>query len=186
MRLSQKDREALMQFARETVTSPETEARANEAYEAAATAVIAHVDDKFPPRDMQVLKRYRVAAQDLCINGGEWISERRFEFRKDDPRVPILPKYSFDRRTFVWSREEENLLDQYHYTMAAHKEAIDNKLCHYRALIIGAKSFEDITAVWPAAAKLQRKMDPKKPAILLPVSQASIDFIRQDNAGTAA
>lgn len=187
MRLNQKNREVLMQFARETVTSPETAEKADAAYEAAAKAVRAHIDQRYPPKDMKVLARYQVASQDFFINAGSWLKEETFSFRVTDPRAPVLPKMSSCNRPHLqWSAEERKLLEQYHLTNNIHKDALKTKLGHYNNLIIGAQTFEDIIAVWPGAAKLRRQMDPKKPPSLLPVSQASIDFIKADNAGATA
>ncbi len=183
MRLNEKDRDALKQFAQQWVTSPETEAATKAAYNAAAKAVRAVVDERFPPRDMKVLARYNVAFKDRCINNGHWMTEFTFTFNDDDDRAPLLPKNRCERRQFDWSPEVRALLEVHHRAKDLHRDAINKKLAHYRSLINGARTFEDITSVWPAAAVLQRQAGPKKKPVFLPVSVEAINFIKSDNAG---
>ena len=66
-RLAERDRDALLQFAKKQIAATEDRTTLDAAYERAADAIAALVRKENPPADMKVLAKYGLAGIDSCV-----------------------------------------------------------------------------------------------------------------------
>ena len=186
-RLNSSDREFLLDFAKQNIKVPAEEAALDEAYKAARKVCLLVVHAKYPPKHMKLMLQYGCAKPDLCIRfGGGYDHESAFNFKKDDPAIPLVPSISScTQRQYEWTKEQRAVMDAYVLARQAHDKALAEKFQTYRRLILGSTTFNDITSVWPAAETLRARLIPEtqQQRALAVLSEDAIALIRADNAG---
>lgn len=186
-RLNSADRDLLLAFAQKHITCPHEQEAYEAAYTAARVVVLAAVHAKFPVKDMKVLERYGASHHDSCVRfGGAYDTDATFYFKRDDAKIPLVPRYSgCSTRAYDWSDEARKVTATYQLAAQALKKARDAKVNDYRRLILGARSFNEIVSVWPAAETLRSKIIPDtvEQRALAVLSQDVIEKIKADNAG---
>lgn len=182
-RLNQNHRSMLTAFAEKAIECKAEQKARDKAYERAEAAVVRCIEKQFPPADMQVLKKYAVASDSGCVNGGDPNGAYvRFNF-DDDRVVPLRPGYGYRGGASVsFDAKAKELIDVYALAEHALTEARNRKLGDYEALIRTAVSYEDVLDVWPAAAVLSEKIRRQQTALVV-LSSDLIATIRADNAG---
>lgn len=183
-RLSQTDRETLFKLARKKVVETQDDAALKVAYDAAADVISAQMKAKYPPADMEVLRRYDQATRDNCIyysTGG--FNYEQFRFREDDDRIPLRPKErGCNMRTpFLLEGENEKVLANFRRVEAENKAAIKQRENDFKALIWGAKTFNEVASVWPGAETLRETIVGTGTALAV-LSSEVIDRLRTDQA----
>lgn len=160
-RLSQTNRDALIRFAYkridETATAPELDA----AYTSAANAIGAAIVAKYPKKDMEVLKRYSVAQQDLCVYfSGAGAQYGQFEYRKDDTSAPFTPRSRYCNERTPYILDEAGTEAVVGYLAMLEKRNADKKQRYndFRSLITTVASFNELAAVWPACEELRERI----------------------------
>ncbi len=182
MTISNALRRALFDFAGKNIVVPVEQAALDRAYAKVAPAIRAEIDKRFPPDDMAVLKKYRVADTDYCINKQYGFrDDMKFDFRFEDALAPVLPSTRCEDRVFEWTDKTAKLLLAYHEAALTHKKAREAKLEAYRQLVFSASSMKAIIEVWPAAAALAPETT-RLPSL----SADAIALIKRDNAGAMA
>ena len=183
-RLSQTDRETLFKLARKKVIETQDVSALDAAYDAAANVIQKQMEAKYPPADMATLNRYDQASRDSCIyysTGGS--NYERFEFREGDARIPLRPnnRGCNYRTPFLLEGEGEAALKAYNRAEDDHKAAIKQRENDFKALIWGAKSFNDVASVWPGAESLRETVVGTGTALAV-LSSEVIDRLRTDRA----
>jgi hypothetical protein len=171
----------LMDFAKKHVKAASNlRAKLDAAYEAVIPLVLVEAHKKYPPEDMAVLTKYGMARTDHCLNQFE---SNSFIFNEDDPRVPLVPRYSdCSSRLYAWPDKTEKARARWQLAKEAVDQDVARKLNAYRELIASAKNFKEIVEVWPAAETLRSVIQP--PQNLPSVSATTIEIIKSDNAGS--
>lgn len=157
-RLSSYIRARLMDLAKDILTFPVEQAACDKAYGPAAKLVKAAMIERFPPNDMEILKRYDCARAPLYVylvlNVDNKQGHLRFDFREqDDP--PLTKKAE---HTFLANEKVMLAVTTYNDSITALKQTKETKLKDYAALVNGVGSFEDVEVVWPEAAKIREKL----------------------------
>jgi hypothetical protein len=186
-RLTNGVRDQLVRLAERSLVCEAEAAAERAAYDAVSPLVMALVLERFPARDMRILKKYEVARTDTCIrlvNSGGGIE--LFKFHDDD--APVVPSRYCASRNFIAPDETLTALGAWKKARDAHNAAKKAAVLKYRAVINGARNAEDILEVWPAAsAVLDRFIEARQVARSLPTaSDAAIAFVRETNAAATA
>lgn len=161
-RLSQANRDTLYGFAKKQITATESSADLDAAYEAAAQAVHDAVVAKYPQKDMLVLERYAAATRDACIyvSSGHY-DYNQFRFRDGDKRIPLRPGRGDgcnSRNAFMLEGAPLETYEAFVASTKAHETEIARRLSDYKALILGANTFNEVVAIWPAAEALRESI----------------------------
>lgn len=160
--LSKSDRALLTEFAGTHIKCIEEQLAFDENYSKAKPIVLEVVRVLFPLNDMAVLARYNLVQPDKCIRFGGWRNnDTSFVFKDDDPDMPFVPKFgSCYNRAYIWTKDHLQILSAYQLSRQALALAKGQKLETYRRLILGARSFNDVSSIWPAAEKLRNSIIP--------------------------
>lgn len=183
-RLNQSDRETLYALARKKVKETQDRTALDGTYDAAAAAISAQMKAMYPPADMAVLNRYEQASRDACIfysTGGS--NYERFQFRDDDDRTPLRPndRGCNWRTPFLLEDENSAILTAYRNAEAEINAEIKRRENAFKALIWGAKSFNEVVSVWPGAEALRENIVGTGTALAV-LSAEVVDRIRSDLA----
>lgn len=156
-RLSQYDRDLLITFARKQIKESADTAEVDAAYDLAAGEIAKVIKEKWPQKDMAVLRRYDAAAVDRCVYISEGGSNyEQFTFRADDKRTPLRPNGRGCLRTPIMLEGEAlSAYRAYKKADAEAKEAAAARLSDFKALINGSRNFNEVAEVWPAANELR-------------------------------
>ena len=155
--LNKGDREMLQVFAQRRVKATGDHAALDAAYDACATMVRSHVDGRYPPKDMAVLKKYDVARIDRCIYVTGDVPHSKFEFRPDDERAPSRPT-TYDcnnRRPYLLTPEQSVMFGDFLREKEAFDKTEKQRLQDFYALIACSRTFEILEAAWPAVGELR-------------------------------
>jgi len=186
-RLAERDRDALMIFAKKQIEATEDRVTLDTAYEAAADAIAALVRKENPPAEMKVLAKYNLAGADGCISissgGGDF---QQFDFNKDDPRIPMRP---YSRRGCGYGNRSPILMDDatheihkaYAGELAKSLEQRQKRYNDFNALIWGTTTFNALVEVWPAADAMREKIVGSSTALSV-LSDEVIDRLKADPA----
>ncbi len=182
-RLSDRDRDNLIRFARQQIADTQDTAELDVAYDNAADAIHAAVLKLFPAKDMKVLAQYDCAAPDTCIyvsTGGN--NYDRFEFRNGDKRIPVRPSLRGCRRqAILLTGDAEDAYDAFKAKADAAEERQDQRLYDFRALIRGTINFNALAKAWPAAEQMRERIVGTGTALAV-LSSEVIDRLRADPA----
>lgn len=182
-RLNETHRGLLRDFAEGSVASPKVQSLRDKAYAKAARLVSEEVQKRFPPDKMATLAEYGCAAPDFCIRGGAPTGQfLAFRFDAADALAPMVPAFNCSSRSIPFSARAVEAIEACTKAADTLKKARDEKLTAYRSLIITARTFEDVIAVWPAAEALRDKIV-RSSTSLVALSDDVVSFIRADNAG---
>lgn len=186
-RLSNGDRDTLYTFAKKQVEATENSATLDAAYDAAAQVVHDLMVEKYPPKDMKVLERYGVAEADACIYvTRSQYDYDRFTFRDGDKRVPMRPHGYCNRNApFILEGDARKIYDAFKDAEKAQSEALRKRVADYKALIYGARNFNEVVSVWPAAEVLREAIVGTGTALQV-LSDDVVARLRKDAAHTLA
>jgi len=155
-RLSDGNRDRLINFARKEVERTQDSAAIDAAYELAADAVAAAVERAFPAKDMKVLAKYELARPDACIYvSGGYGEFMEFTFRDDDKRTPSRPSRNCRRQPVLLEDAERELITSYFNLLNERKETVRRRLNDFITLIRNSTNFNGLVEIWPAAEALR-------------------------------
>jgi hypothetical protein len=181
LRLNNEYRLFLRQLARNNITCA-TEVAADEAaYKAAEKIVRGMVIERFPTKDMNVLKRYNVAVRDTCFRiqlaaGGVV----QFEFRGTVDDVGIwVPYASCASRMYIADEAQTTAIQSAIDAESALEDARERKLADYGALIEASTTLEQVEEIWSEASALRAHVGRALPSVL---SDDVIARIKEDVA----
>jgi hypothetical protein len=184
-RLSEANRADLFALAKRRVSETQPSDEFDAAYDRLATAINGIMVAKFPVKDMKVLERYDVAAPDACIyisTGG--YNYDRFEFREGDKRIPVRPGRDCNRRSpLLLEGDDQDAYDSFKAAEKARNAEIAARVNDYKALIWGAKSFNEVASVWADAEALRSAIVGTGTALTV-LSSDVIDRIKADAANS--
>lgn len=180
-RLNQSDRRALTRFASRNIKT-EKETRAKEAaYQKACKAVIQDVQKCFPPEEMKILLKYKVASRDDCIKGatpsGQFLG---FEFNENDG--PLTPNKYCSSRSIPFRQSTAEAIEKFDLAKTTEKDAHRKIMSDYQALINGSRYFEDVVEIWPAADALSESICSQSTA-LTAIDESAKRRISEMNVG---
>jgi hypothetical protein len=184
-RLSERDRDALYSFARKCIAETQDASAVDAAYDVAAQAVHDALVEKYPQKDMRVLERYDAATADSCVyvSRGHYDYDQ-FCFRDDDKRIPLRPGRSGgcnSRNAFMLEGERADAYAAYTKAKEAHESAIRQRFNDYKALIYAAKTFNEVSEVWPQAEQLREAIVGTSSALVV-LSNDIVARIKSDPA----
>lgn len=190
-RLAERDRDALMQFAKKQIAATEDRGSLDATYERAADAIAALVRKENPPADMKVLAKYGLAGIDGCVaisSGGGDVQQ--FNFKDDDPRIPMRP---YSRRGCGYGQRAPILMDDttheihkvYAAELKASRDQAKIRFADFKALIWGTNSFNALAEVWPAIEVMREKIVGTSTALSV-LSDEVIERLKSDPALEAA
>lgn len=159
-RLSEANRNQLVRFAKQQIAATHDTEELDAAYEVAADAISCACVANFPPRDMKVLAKYKMASPDQCLYVSPEGNGRYeyFEFRDNDKRIPLRPTQGCRNQPILIEGDAAKAWETYDRLKAADKEARDTRLNDFRALIQNATSFNGLAEVWPAIEVLREEI----------------------------
>lgn len=168
-RLNSETRRALMRVATSGLRPAQEFAQLELAHSIAAPLVVAHVERRYPPKDMAVLLRYDKAYRPSHVVfsirlPGCW-STVKFEFgaiASLGMQPPSQPKNEYGgERMFsaeVSTSDDVGLevaLISWAEALAAYKKEFERRKQAYYDFIKAAKTFEEVVALWPAVESLR-------------------------------
>lgn len=168
----------LISIASDGLDLSKEQAACDKTYPAAAKTAKIHIHKRWPPFDMEVLKRYECASKCDYVyvqQEGDPGTRVHFAFRKDDD-IPLSPGHN---NSLVLSATDMKLFNAYVDSMLAMEETKKARMVDYKALINGVGSLEEIEVVWPEASQVRRSMLGGAVSVLNP---DVIERIRQDVA----
>jgi len=185
--LSNGNRETILRFACRQIKETQDSTALDAAYEAAAEAVAAAVEQRYPAKDMKVLARYDMARLDACIyiSDGGYGSYDRFQFRKEDKRIPLRPGTSC--RSMAPLMLEGASAEAYRAYVAIEKEynaAIKTRQDDFKALVYNTTNFNALAEIWPGVEKLRSEIVGSS-ASLSVLSNDVVERIKADPALSA-
>jgi hypothetical protein len=186
-RLNAGHRDALKSLANKLIVSTADRGALDKAYAEAAKAVNALMVKLYPPADMAVLRKYGQATPDQCVflsTGGS--NYERFEFRADDPLIPVRPgsSRSCNHRTpHLLDEAQERAVKAHTDAKKAYEKDIAQRRKDFDTLIDSALTFEELVAVWPSADQLRERILGTSRAIAV-MSAEVVERIRADAALT--
>lgn len=181
LRLNNEHRLFLRRLARNNISCPAEAKTDAEAYEKAAKVVRAAVLERYPTKDMNVLRRYNVAYRDTCLRfqltaGGVV----QFELRGQAEEVGLwVPDLRCSNHIYQIDEAGSALVVASLSAAGALDEAIERKHADYVALIAASQTLEQVEEVWPEAAVLREHVGRSLPSVL---SDDVIARIREDVA----
>jgi hypothetical protein len=188
-RLSQYNRDDLTRFARKQIASTADATELDAAYERAAQAVHDALVEKYPQKDMKVLQRYDAASADACIYvSSGYYNYDQFCFRDDDKRIPLRPGRAGgcnSRNAFMLEGDRLEAWEAYKDAQAAHDAEIKRRLSDFTALINGAKTFNEVADVWPAAEVMRESIVGSGTSLTV-LSDDVVSRIKADPAAVSA
>jgi hypothetical protein len=184
-RLSDRDRDSLYKLARKRIEDTQDSTGLDNAYEFAAQAVHDALVEQYPQKDMRVLARYDAATADSCvyISRGHYDYDQ-FCFREGDKRIPLRPGRGGgcnSRNAFMLEGERADAYSAYNKAKEAHEAAIKQRYADYQALIYAAKTFNEVTEVWPEAEQLREAIVGTSSALVV-LSNDVVERIKNDPA----
>jgi len=183
-RLSEGSRNDLYRLAVKRVAETQDSAALDDAYDKAATVIQKAMLALYPAKDMAVLQRYQTATADKCIyfstGGGDY---QQFCFRDADKRIPLRPRDRGcnSRTPILLEGENEAALKAYNVAAEDHKSNLKSRGDDFKALIFGAKTFNEVASVWPGAEALREAICGQQTALSV-LSSDVIDRLRADQA----
>lgn len=178
----------LMQLVHDKVTPGKPFAHAEDrAYKKAAKAVRDALRKKYPPGDMAVLAKYKLAVTDECIKLALLVNDTQevvvFKFRDDDGDIPQIPARTDCRH---WHSPVHDLGQKTAELVSEWEkasEALDIELSSRRAayqVLIESSNAKEIAATWPEAAPVIEAY--KSRTLPAPVTKSVLDTIKADMA----
>jgi hypothetical protein len=184
-RLSDSNRNSLYNLARKRIVETQDSTELDNAYEFAADAVHNALVEKYPQKDMKVLARYDAASPDGCVyvSCGGYYEYDQFCFRSDDKRIPLRPsgRGCNSRNAFMLEGEAADAFRAYKKANEARDEAIKQRFADFKALIYAAKTFNEVTEVWPEAEQLREAIVGTSSALVV-LSNDVVERIKADPA----
>lgn len=173
-RLTQNHRSLLFALVSSIVDCPAEIKAEQRAYDRALPAARKIVEMAYPPKDMDVFRKYDRAARDECVNfqlhDGDM---KQFTFHKDD--APSRPKGGdCSRHVYLADERQSALIEAWKDAKAALEKATEIKRKEYHAMIEGSTYFETLLDIWPEAAQLQDRIKINLPATVNPEMMARI------------
>lgn len=156
-RLSQRDRDILTKFATQQINKTEPSDALDAAYEAAASAISAVVEAKWPQKDMKVLAKYQMASPDECVyvSGGGFGAYDQFCFREGDKRIALRPSRNCRNQPVLLEGEAATAWETYEAARKERDAAIKARRADFAALIFNTATFNALAEVWPAVEALR-------------------------------
>lgn len=181
LRLTIAMRDKLKEFAGDLVRCPAEKEALDAAYKKAAPLVRASVLAIYPTRDMRVLLKYYKARIDDCIKlkltaGGV----DTFNFEKGTG--PVVATMTYQGTIYAADDKTTDAFAEWQKASDTFATARKKKIADYSALVNASRTFEDVTEIWPEAAKLRPKM---KSTALIVLTPDIVARIKSDVASRA-
>lgn len=182
-RLSKATKNALVRYVEDNCTPAKEHAVLIRTYKKALKAIIPLINKQYPPEEMKILKKYKIAGENSTIrirfhNGH--VTE--FLFMGKD--AMILPPF-FKTMLVVGPGRTTALLGEYEEASIAFEDERRRRIRAYHELLRPAKYLEDITNIWPEAEKIVSGLKkPQLPAVV--ISSETKHVIRVDQKERAA
>jgi hypothetical protein len=169
-------RGVLYRHAKEIVDCPTERKAADKAYATALPLLNAAVEERYPPKDMVILKKYEAANNyttlkvSLSTGGFTQITMRE----GDGMLMPcwhgaLAADAKMTKAIDGWLTAEDTL-----------KKAVEKKLADYNALIQAASTFQEVVEVWPEAEAMRTRCGAS--AVVIAVTPEVVARIRADVA----
>ncbi len=158
-RLSDGNRSSLYRLAARKIEETTDTTELDETY--AAAKAIAHkaAATTYPPKDMQVLKRYGATLEDECIYlAGPSAQYLELYLRCGDGIIRPYSRGCNRQAPFAVSDEDAAAITLYNDTKKLFDAALKTRRDDFYALINTAKSFNELSAIWPAAEELRQQI----------------------------
>jgi hypothetical protein len=180
LRLTNSMRHNLKELAKTLIQVPSGKSTLDSAYANLKPHIIALIHEKFPPKEMVILDKYKYAstAQNVRLqltSGG--INE--FRFNDKDEHIPFV-SHNHGWQTPILPANEEitKLFDAWIDARTKYKDAVAVIFADYEVLIRNANTLEDVIEIWPEAVQLR----PKPAQLPSPISADIITRIKSDVA----
>lgn len=178
IRLNQEHRHYLLGLMRTTVKCPAEEKAVKTVQEKLAPLAKKMVTDRYPQKDMEILRKYEKAGVERQLNiqltaGG--VTQYTFDVDKNksdadlykDGDLALAPTYDHYRPPmYVADEKFTTLANSCVLLEKAYKDAIDQKYRDYGALIQASTTLEQVEEVWPEAKVLRKRIEATLPVVL--------------------
>lgn len=179
-RLSKTHHRMLIDFAASQITT-EHDAAVAEAHDKAEQQVRAAVEKKYPPADMEVLKRYGAANKCTVALVSDANGENSAQFTLSANCDPfIVPGW----RPSIQGVRVHKAVEHYHRIKETADAARAEVLQNYKAFVTGCRTFDQVVKVWSGAEAMRDEIC-KKPSTAL-VDPKAIERVRASNVGAAS
>lgn len=178
-RLNMSMRDRLTGLADRTIQPKAELAALEEAYAVAEPLVREIVKQKFPPKDMEILKKYQKAFTDDCIKLR--LADGDVEVFHFKPETgPLVASKTYNGQMYLADEEASRAVEKWVSARENYEAERKERLSAYRALIHQANNLEDLAEVWPEAATL---FPPNLPMALGPEQVALVKRDVQERKG---
>lgn len=144
------------------------------AYAKALPMVRKIVEATYPPADMAVLSKYKLAIPDECVRVRHAdMSVQQFNFRKDDA-PQVANRYDCGNRMYLSDERQQKAIEAWVDAAKALTDATKKKREDYAAFINSAATFEQLVEVWPEAMQVADRIKINLPATVNPEMLARI------------
>lgn len=165
-RLTKSLRQEMYRFVSRQIDPQEERKALEAARKKAAPLVRSVVEKKYPPVDMEVLKKYHKANIDDCIKVVCTREDKNtpLMFRFEDDAGPLVADMTYSRPPYDTPLKTYEAVVAFSKAEDAYEEAKKAIQNDYYALIFGSRTLEAVAKVWPDAEKF-RPVKANLPAI---------------------
>ena len=166
MRLNKSDREFLIRQVKETVFDDKEKAKYEKGMKELAQKVYDRLIEKYPPKDMIILEKYRHAQ--VYNEASVWYEYKHIKLRFPKPiSAPQSPDLFVDARNTLIA------------LVAAMERANACVRKPYMELITASVKWEQVVESWPAAKKW---IPARGDVALIAITKEDKDFVKKDSA----
>lgn len=153
-RLSNADRQHILDFAKGQIEQTECSKKLDETYDEMADHLHSVILAQNPTRDMKVLRKYNAAvfASDILIDE-EFHQLTRFSFRKDDKRIILRSKLGGN--VIQLSNSGDKTYQNYRKAEADWTGKVKSRLADFQVLVQSVTNFNSLSESWPAVEALR-------------------------------
>lgn len=179
-RLTKTHRKMLIDFAASQIIT-EHDAAVAEAYDKAEQQVRAAVEKKYPPADMEVLKRYNATNKSTHALVSDANGENTTRFTLSADHAPFITPLWYSS---IQGVRVHKAVEHYNRIKKTADAARAEVLRNYKAFVTGCRTFDQVVEVWSGAEAMRDEIC-KKPSTAL-VDPKAIERVRASNVGAAS
>ena len=174
----------LRRFARNNISTPKETKAVKIQYTKIVKQLHPIIAKKYPAEDMEILAKYDKTTNDTCVRVAFESQVTGFNFEKED--AVIVPSGYCHNRCYAVTKTLYNMIEDWKLKKDQVKDAKENILREYKAVIQAARNAEDLMEIWPASKTILEPFIASQATnsnLPVAVSEDTIKFIRKNNAG---
>ena len=185
IRLNKSHRDILLKYGQDKLSAAINRKKEMSLYDSLLAAVNAAIRKKYPEEHMVILRQYKLARFDRCLRF-QFPSGRvdGFSFEYKEERLADLPYSNGCLAGTVYPVDArfEKLFDDYARIKKDNEKEKREKIAGFHALVVAAKTLDDILAVIDLPKDLQESIGKKDSTALVALSPDTLKSLKKDFA----